>query len=93
MKQIRMDFIQERSKKYSKNKSPNKKTLNDLTGKEWIKFSKSWFTLNRVSVIRKEHLYIRNIPAELVEQHLHFFTKEGEYVLDPFWFWHDNGSC
>lgn len=85
MKQIKMDLIQEHSKKYSKNKSSSKKALNNLTGKEWIKFSKSWFTLNSGKCDKERtSLHPATFPAELVEQHLRFFTKEGECVLDPF---------
>lgn len=85
MKQMRMNFIHERVERYKKNKDPNKKSLNDLTGKEWIKFSKSWFTLSRSGYDRERtSLHPATFPAELVENHLRFFTKEGESVLDPF---------
>ena len=85
MKQIKMDLIRECSEKPLRNKSSHKRTLNNLTGKEWIKFSKSWFTLNGGRQDRERtSLHPATFPAELVEQHLFFFTKEGEYVLDPF---------
>lgn len=58
--------------------------LNDLSGKDWIKFTKSWF------VHRPEprgDLKIRHpasFPESLVREFVSFFTRKGELVLDPF---------
>ena len=63
----------------------NKKRLNELTAKEWIKFSKSWFTLKRGGNDREKlKAHPATFPAELAESYIRFFTKQGEWVLDPF---------
>lgn len=81
-------------------------TLNDLTGKEWLRFTKTWFHLScdqapevapiepgrswlivdsrRYYQNRATELHPARYPEELVREFLLFFTKEGEWVLDPF---------
>lgn len=58
--------------------------LNDLTGKEWILLTKSWFILRGKS--RKSDVinHPAKFPEELVEKFIKFFTKTGEIVFDPF---------
>lgn len=66
--------------------------LNDLTGKEWVKFSCSWFIFNALPKDLKQEKEldpkIEEHPATysptMIEQFVGFFTKEGEKVLDPF---------
>ncbi|MHB8276175.1 MAG: DNA methyltransferase [Candidatus Humimicrobiaceae bacterium] len=66
--------------------------LNDLTGKEWIKFTCSWFIFNALQKDLKEERQIskstQDHPATfsptMVEDFIRFFTKKGEAVLDPF---------
>lgn len=57
--------------------------LNDLTTKEWIKFQKSWFIHNppprRSEVLR----HPAKFPETLAEEFIRFFTKSGQWVLDP----------
>ncbi len=57
--------------------------LNDLTTKEWIKFQKSWFLHNppprRKGVLR----HPAKFPETLAQEFIEFFTKRGQYVLDP----------
>lgn len=65
--------------KYNKN---NK--LNDLTGKEWIKFSKSWFIHRPARRKKSEILHPAKYPESLVEEFIKFFTKKNAWVLDPF---------
>jgi DNA modification methylase len=65
--------------KYNKN---NK--LNDLTGKEWIKFSKTWFIHTPPRRKNNEILHPAKYPESLVEDFIKFFTKKNEWVLDPF---------
>ena len=61
------------------------KRLNDLTGKEWIKFSKSWFVLKQGHTDREKiAIHPATFPAELAEDYIRFFTKPGQRVLDPF---------
>jgi len=66
--------------------------LNDLTGKEWIKFTCSWFIFNALHSDLKEEKEIspdiKDHPATysptMIEGFINFFTKEGQTVLDPF---------
>ena len=63
----------------------NKKNkLNDLTGKQWIKFTKSWFIHNPPHRTKVELLHPAKFPESLVERYIKFFTKERDFVLDPF---------
>jgi DNA modification methylase len=61
-------------------------TLNDLTGTEWIKATKSWLVCDsrRYHQNRNTELHPARYPEELVAQFLRFFTKAGGWVLDPF---------
>ena len=63
--------------------NPNNK-LNELTGKEWIKFSKSWFIHRPPRRKEDEILHPAKFPESLIEEFISFFTKKGEWVLDPF---------
>ncbi len=58
--------------------------LNDLTGKEWIKFTKSWFIHRPPRRKDDEILHPAKFPESLVEEFILFFTKENEFVFDPF---------
>ncbi len=59
--------------------------LNELTAREWIKFSKSWFTLPRGGVDReKVAAHPATFPDSLVDSYVQFFTRPGDRVLDPF---------
>ena len=61
-----------------------KNKLNHLTGKEWIKFSKSWFIHKPPRRKNNELLHPAKFPESLIEEFISFFTKEGDWVLDPF---------
>ena len=63
--------------------NPNNK-LNDLTGKEWIKFSKSWFIHTPPRRNDNEILHPAKYPESLVSEFIKFFTKKNAWVLDPF---------
>ncbi len=67
------------------NYSP-RNTMNNLTGKEWIKFTRSWFEHHPPPRNKKnlEHLHPAKFPEDLIAQFIKFFTKEGMWVLDPF---------
>lgn len=58
--------------------------LNNMSGKEWIKFTKSWFHLSgkqrKKDVIKHPAKY----PEELVDHFINFFTHENDLVFDPF---------
>jgi DNA modification methylase len=58
--------------------------LNDLTGKEWIKFSKSWFVHKPPRRKSDEVLHPAKYPESLVEEFISFFTKKNDWVFDPF---------
>lgn len=66
--------------------------LNHLTGKEWIKFSCSWFIFNAlpgdIAEERAADPLAENHPATfsptMISEFIRFFTKEGEGVFDPF---------
>ena len=60
-----------------------KNKLNELTGKEWIKFTKSWFILKPKRRIDDVITHPAKFPESLVERFINFFTKRGESVLDP----------
>lgn len=64
----------------------DRNSLNDLTGKQWIQHTKSWLVVDgKPGSLSKE---IKNHPASfppaLAEHFISFFTKKGEWVLDPF---------
>lgn len=61
-----------------------KNKLNDLTGKEWIKFTKSWFVHRPKKRNEIEILHPAKFPESLVADFIRFFTKENAWVLDPF---------
>jgi DNA modification methylase len=58
--------------------------INDLTGKEWLKFTKSWFVLRPPRRKEDELLHPAKFPEALVEEFVLFFTKKNGWVLDPF---------
>ena len=58
--------------------------LNDLTGKEWLKFTKSWFIHRPPRRKENEVLHPAKFPETLVEEFISFFTKKNAWVLDPF---------
>ena len=71
--------------KVKSDKTPKENGLNELTAKEWIKFSKSWFTLKPgITDREKTEVHPATFPAELATDYIDFFTKPGESVLDPF---------
>ena len=61
-------------------------TLNELSGDEWLYFTKSLWTTAYPSelghALRKAHG--ANKPPRLMARLIEFFTKPGELVLDPF---------
>ena len=60
--------------------------LNDLSGKEWLKFTRSWFVCDspRYHQNKDTELHPARFPEELVAEFVQFFTKRGAWVLDPF---------
>lgn len=58
--------------------------LNELTGKEWIKFTKSWFIHNPPRRENSKLLHPACFPETLIQEFIEFFTKRFQWVLDPF---------
>jgi hypothetical protein len=66
--------------------------INELTGREWVKFTCSWFIFNALHKDLKEEREVspnsKEHPATfsptMIEGFIKFFTKKGEAVLDPF---------
>jgi DNA modification methylase len=87
-----------------------KNRLNELSGKDWIKFTKSWVVFNsegervndynrpenrklsekswfiHVPLPREDEKikHPASFPESLVKEFIEFFTKKGDWVLDPF---------
>jgi DNA modification methylase len=57
--------------------------LNDLTGKEWLKFQKSWFIHNPPPRKKNVLQHPAKFPETLIQEFIEFFTKSGMNVLDP----------
>ncbi len=58
--------------------------LNDLTGREWIKFTKTWFIYDGPTRTSDETLHPAKYPEGMIASFVNFFTKAGNYVFDPF---------
>ena len=63
-------------------------TLNELTSKEWIQETKSWFRQKGLGANHDHAKIEREHPAPYsfqdVARLITFFTKKGQSVLDPF---------
>jgi len=58
--------------------------LNELSGTEWIKFTKTWFIHRPAPRENAKLLHPAAFPESLVKEFIEFFTKREELVLDPF---------
>jgi DNA modification methylase len=58
--------------------------LNDLSGRDWIKFTKSWFVHRPEPRGDRKIRHPASFPESLVKDFVSFFTKKGELVVDPF---------
>lgn len=69
-----------------------KNKLNDLTGKQWVRYSCSWFIFNALAKDLKEERELdqntQDHPATfsptMISEFIQFFTKQGDNVFDPF---------
>ncbi|HYY91136.1 MAG TPA: DNA methyltransferase [Candidatus Dormibacteraeota bacterium] len=61
---------------------PNK--LNELSGKEWIKFTKSWFVHRPEPRGDRKVRHPAPFPESLVRDFILFFTKRNQLIVDPF---------
>jgi DNA modification methylase len=64
----------------------NRNSLNDLTGTEWLRHTKSWFVLDgkAADIDGEIDNHPGSFPPELATFFIEFFTKRGGMVLDPF---------
>ena len=66
--------------------------LNELTGKEWTKFTCSWYIFNALpsdlkeerEVTKDTELHPATFSPTMISDFISFFTKSGDKVLDPF---------
>jgi len=58
--------------------------LNELSGREWIKFTKTWFVHRPPPRENAKLLHPAAFPESLAKEFIEFFTKKGQLVLDPF---------
>jgi DNA modification methylase len=94
MKEMVFDFYQDNEKESNGASSENEKSaekgvhpqnkLNNLTGKEWIRFTKSWFIHNPPPRSHSQIEHPAKFPEAMVEEFIEYFTKTDEIVLDPF---------
>jgi DNA modification methylase len=64
--------------------APLRDRLNDLSGKDWVRFTKTWFVANPPRRSATERLHPAKFPEELCESFVQYFTRTGMWVLDPF---------
>ncbi len=77
--------VQSRVSHGEKGKSgAQKNKLNELSGKDWIKFTKSWFVHRPERRGDQKIRHPASFPESLVREFILFFTKRGEIVIDPF---------
>ena len=58
--------------------------LNELTGKDWIKFTKSWFIHRPERRGDRKLRHPASFPESLIREFIQFFTRRGQLVVDPF---------
>ncbi len=64
--------------------SSKENRLNELSAREWLPFTKTWFIHNPGKRSTKEVLHPAKYPEDLVEKFICFFTKKEGIVFDPF---------
>jgi DNA modification methylase len=60
-----------------------KNRLNDLDSKSWLKFQKSWFIHNPPPRRKNTLRHPAKFPETMITDFIQFFTKTGEFILDP----------
>src|SRR2546428_6731736 len=58
--------------------------LNELSGRDWIKFTKSWFVHRPEPRGDRKIRHPASFPESLIREFVSFFTRKGEVVIDPF---------
>ncbi|MHA2166080.1 MAG: DNA methyltransferase [Candidatus Hodarchaeales archaeon] len=69
-----------------RNKVDPRNKLNTLSGKDWIRFTKSWFIADGKSsdISHEIDLHPASFPPSMIQDFIKFFTKPDSFVLDPF---------
>lgn len=70
--------------KKTESKYDERNQLNDLTGKEWLKLTKSFFLSEKCSDDKDAYKHPAPFLIKDIEKMISFFTKKGMTVLDPF---------
>lgn len=73
-----------RSEKPRRGHRSPRNRLNALTGRQWIRFTRSWFVHNPPPRSASEVQHPAKFPEPMVAEFIEFFTRPGESVLDPF---------
>ncbi len=63
---------------------PRRNKLNELSGRDWIKFTKSWFVHRPEPRGGRKIRHPASFPESMVKDFVSFFTKKGGLVVDPF---------
>jgi DNA modification methylase len=58
--------------------------LNELSGREWIKFTKSWFVHRPEARGDQKVRHPASYPESLVREFILFFTRKKQLIVDPF---------
>jgi DNA modification methylase len=58
--------------------------LNELSGKDWIKFTKSWFVHRPEPRGDQKLRHPASFPESLVREFILFFTRKRQLIVDPF---------
>jgi DNA modification methylase len=73
-------------KKDTTSKVDRRNKINDLDGREWIRFTKSWFVEDgkRREITDEIESHPASFPPSMIREFIEFFTKKGDMVLDMF---------
>jgi site-specific DNA-methyltransferase (cytosine-N4-specific) len=58
--------------------------MNDLSSAKWLSFTKTWFVINPPARLQQKVIHPATFPGDLVSGFINFFTRPGDWVLDPF---------
>lgn len=75
--------INHQKEKSQNNIDPNSNILNELTGSEWTKLSKSVQTY-KSTITEKRKLHGAAFPLDLAKHFIKIYSKIGDTILDPF---------
>jgi len=62
---------------------PERIRLNSIESSDWLSFTKTWFILDPPPRIEKVS-HPATFPTKLARDFINFFTKPGDWVIDPF---------